>query len=213
VTLRPGWKRVAWWLAGGGALVGASAVRVVSEGRAELARSETAWESGDVAGATVHARAAARAYVPFASHVDLAYARLRTIARAGEGRGDVESALFAWRAIRAAANGSRSFLTAHARQRDAADTAISRLSARSRAVPTTPAGGDDDGTKMASRAESTRPSWGALLLVGAALWVGAGFRIASPRSAERKFELRELRVPIVLASAGLVISWIALLLA
>jgi hypothetical protein len=211
---RLGWKRIAWWLAGGVALVCASAIRVLSEGRAELARSETAWESGDVAGATVHARAAARAYLPFASHVDVAYGRLRTIAHASEGRGDVESALFAWRAIRAAANGSRSFLTDHARQRDAADAAISRLSSRARAIPMAPAGGGDDGTKLAPPPESPRPSWGALLLVGAALWVGAGFRIASGQwNAHRKFELRELRVPIALASAGLVISWIALFLA
>src|SRR5262249_25311969 len=106
VVMRLWTARLVGCLVGAAVLLGAAAFRVVREGRPELAASEAAWAAGDLLAATVHARAAARAYVPFAPHVPLAYQRLRAVAQDCEARGDVESALFAWRAIRTAAIGS-----------------------------------------------------------------------------------------------------------
>jgi hypothetical protein len=220
VTLPRGWRSAAIGLAVVAVVVGAAAVRVISEGRAELASSEAAWATGDVAGATVHARAAARAYVPFAPHVASAYSRLRFIAKDCEGRGDVESALFAWRAVRAAAIGSRSFLTAHDRQRQAADAAIARLSSSSRGAPAEVAG-EDAVTKVTSDREPGTAGWGLLLFAGVVLWIVAALRITSGAaitsaadSPERKaLDLRELGMPIALASIGLVAVWVALFLA
>src|SRR5439155_158466 len=97
VKARPWVARLVLWAAGACALLAAATFRVAEEGRAELAASDAAWAAGDALGAAVHARAAARAYVPFAPHVGEAYRRLRAVAHDCEGRGDVESALFAWR--------------------------------------------------------------------------------------------------------------------
>jgi hypothetical protein len=203
--------------------VGAAALRVILEGRAELASSEAAWTSGDIAGATIHARAAARAYVPLAPHVASAYGRLRSIAKDCESRGDVESALFAWRAVRAAAIGSRSFLTAHDRQRQAADAAIARLSSASRALPTPSDSAVEDGSAK-SRSDREPPAgtgWALLLLAGVALWVVAALRVTSGvgiasgagSPEHEELGLVDLRMPIALASVGLVVVWIALFLA
>jgi hypothetical protein len=160
------------------------------------------WAAGDVIGATVHARAAARAYVPFAPHVGRAYLRLRTIAQDSEARGDVEAAIFAWRAVRAAAVGSRSLFTSHERQREVADAAIARLSAAAARSMTLRAGADTFRTYVAAHGGDVapRPLWGPLLLVGAALWAGAAFRFTSRTSPAWSIEGRprmaEVRMPV-----------------
>src|SRR5439155_22857599 len=128
----------------------------------------------------VHARSAARAYVPLAPHVPAAYRRLRTIAQDCEGRGDVEAALFAWRAIRSAAIGSRSILTAHDRQRQVADEAIVRLSTsmRGRSISSDH---PPDAARLASALASEAPpraAWGALVVAGVALGLVAGPRLS-----------------------------------
>jgi hypothetical protein len=122
-------------LGAGVALVASAPVaRVLVEGRAEERASEAALWAGDVAGATVHARRAATAYLPFAPHVDRAYQRLRAIALDAETRGNPEAALFAWRAVRSASIGSSHVAPAAARERRMADTAIARLQAAARAA-------------------------------------------------------------------------------
>jgi hypothetical protein len=220
VTARDGavtrawWKRLAWCLLGAAVLLGAAAFRVVAEGRSELAASDAAWASGDALGATVHARAAARAYVPFAPHVQLAYRRLRTVAQDCEARGDVESALFAWRAIRAAAIGSRSILTSHARQRAAADAAILRLAVAPRSSsPGSRADVEAARSYAPALAGETPPRapWGVLLVVGALLWAAAGVRLTSRGwDDEGRFVAAAARAPLFLAAAGLAAWWIAL---
>src|SRR6185436_8253579 len=119
-------------------MLGSAALRVATVGRAELLASDNAWSAGDASEATVHARRAASAFVPGAAHVPRAYRKLREIAEQSEARGDPEAALFAWRAIRAAAIGSRSWLTAHDGERASADAAISRISAAIRAASARP---------------------------------------------------------------------------
>jgi hypothetical protein len=202
-----------WCLAGASVLLGA-ALRVAREGQRELAASDAAWSAGDSLGATVHARAAARAYVPFAPHVAAAYRRLRAVAQDSEGRGDVESALFAWRAVRAAAIGSRSILTAHERQREVADAAIARLSAapRPRGAPDLRGEPEVTSSQAAALAASLPPRapWGFVLIAGAAMWVMAGVRIASPRADDVQLTWSTLRIPLVMAGLGLVAWWVAL---
>ena len=210
--------RVAWCIAGLLLLLGAAAARVLSDGRSDLAASEAAWAAGDVIGATVHARAAARAYVPFAPHVGRAYLRLRTIAQDSEARGDVEAAIFAWRAVRAAAVGSRSLFTSHERQREVADAAIARLSAAAARSITFRAGADASRTYVAAHGGDVAPRslWGPLLLVGAALWAGAGFltsRTSPAWSVEGRPRMAEVRTPLAMAVAGLVVWWVALFMA
>jgi hypothetical protein len=219
--MRPWMARAAWCLVGAALLLAGAAFRVVAEGRAELAASDAAWAAGDGLRAAVHARAAARAYAPFAPHVQPAYRRLRAIAQDCEGKGDVESALFAWRAIRAAAIGSRSILSSHARQREAADTAIARLEASSRPasaagqeVPTPSDRTDVEPARAyAVLAVETPPRapWGALLVAGAVLWVTAGVRLTSKAwNSEGRFVASAARVPLVLAAAGLAAWWVGL---
>jgi hypothetical protein len=205
--------RVAWCLAGVFLLFGAAVARVLFDGRSDLAASDAAWAAGDVIGATVHARAAARAYVPFAPHVGRAYLRLRTIAQSSEARGDVETAIFAWRAIRAAAIGSRSLFTSHDRQREVADAAIARLSAPPASVaPFRRAGAEAPFPYIAAHGDEVppRPLWGVLLLVGAALWAYAGFRLTSRASLVWNVEGK---LPIAMAMAGLLVWWVALFMA
>jgi hypothetical protein len=139
-TVAPGRKyrtRAALFVAGMVLIVSAPVVRVVVEGRGEERASEAALRAGDVAGATVHSRRAAMAYVPFAPHVSRAYQRLRTIAIDAEMRGDHDAALFAWRAIRSASMGSSHVLPTAVRERRVADAAIARVQATARAASLT----------------------------------------------------------------------------
>ena len=195
--------RVAWWSAMVLFVVAAAAVRIASEGRTELAASDEALGRGDVLGATVHARTAARAYLPFAPHVALAYSRLRSIARDEEGKGDLGAALFAWRSIRAAAIGSRSPWIAHDRERQSAETAIARLAAPG-AAPAR-----DTGSGRHPVLEGDAPphtGWAMLLLAGGGLWIAAGFRATSRAWSRGMPE----RLSLAMAAGGLVTLWVAL---
>jgi hypothetical protein len=210
--------RAAWCLFGAAVLLASAAFRVASEGRAELAASDAAWAAGDALAATVHARDAAKAYVPFAPHVQLAYRKLRSIAQDCEGRGDIESALFAWRAIRAAAVGSRSFVSSHARQREAADVAIARLAAVSRPAPAGAQRNDVEAARSYAPALAAevppRAPWSVLLVAGAALWAAAGVRLTSSGfDADGKLVPSAARTPLALAAAGLAAWWAALFFA
>jgi len=217
MTTRSRWVHVAWWISGAVILLGCAALRVAMEGRAELTASDTAWSSGDAAEATVHARRAAGAFVPGAAYVSRAYRQLREIAEQSEARGDPEAALFACRAIRAAAIGSRSWLTSHDAERAAADVAISRISAAVRAGSSPGRSVQTSETARAYRAmmsaDSAPPmAWGLLFLAGAGLWVAAGTQLARRGfDVEGHLQAREARTAAVLAAAGLA-AWFAGLL-
>src|SRR5262249_23560641 len=141
---------------------------------------DAAWARGDLVGATVHARTAARAYVPFAPHVVEAYGRLGVIAQNCEERGDIQSALFAWRAVRAAAIGSRSIAFGNDAQRKLADLAIARLSVASQPGPSNSRDGADTAARYASAlaaAVPPRAPFDAFFVAGAALWVAAAIAL------------------------------------
>lgn len=214
---RQRWVRLGWWGLGAVVVLGSAALRESMDGRAELVASDLAWSSGDAAGATVHARHAAWSFVPEAAHVPRAYEKLRQIAEQSEARGDTEAALFAWRAIRAAAIGSRSWLTSHDAERDTADAAISRISvalrSASSAMRPTPSSETSRAYRTMMAADPAPPlGWGLLFLAGAGLWVMVGIRLARRGfDAEGHLVSREARTTAALAVSGLA-AWLAGLL-
>ena len=198
-----------------GAVLVAASVRLVGEGRAELAASDAAFRQGDVVTAAVHARSAVRAHVPFATHMEEGSLKLREMAKKSERRGDSESALFAWRALLSAASGTRPFSAVSDEERADAEASVARLSAE--ILASAQAGSV---VKREPRAESDvtardlvpRIGWAALLLTGACLWWGAGLVITSGGwGADGRIASREVRLAVVMASAGL-LAWVAGLL-
>lgn len=107
------------------AALGALAIRVVVEGRAALARGDEARAAGRTGESIRAYETAARWYLPLASHVEEAYAKLRTLAASS----DRQVSLSAWRAIRGAARATRTVWQPHADDLAAADAAIATLSA------------------------------------------------------------------------------------
>lgn len=110
--------------------------RLAHVSRAEYAEAEHAIALHDDRAAIVHLRRAARLVTPFGRASD-ARDRLRSIALAAEGRGDVETALAAHRAVRGAIVGSRSFFPLATGELEAADARIAELAARSAHAPST----------------------------------------------------------------------------
>ncbi len=99
-----------------------------SEGRRSMAECDGALFRKDYVEAIVFARAAAEARCPLCSAPELGYARLYSIAKDAEGRGDDGTAIAAWRAVRAAALGTAIFDSTSKRER--ADLEIARLGHR-----------------------------------------------------------------------------------
>lgn len=119
--------------------------RGIDECDAALAR-------GDRAAAIEAARAAAEAVVPASPYPSRAYHRLESIAREAESRGDDESSLGAWTAMRAAALATRGFGVRTAEWNDMADAGIARVGSA--------AWGGPDAAKLKT---DVRPSEQALL--------------------------------------------------
>jgi hypothetical protein len=201
-------------------VMAAVAWRVVSEGHSELGESEAAYAGGDLASATVHARRAAAAYVPFAAHVPRAYERLRSLAAEAERRGDHEAALFAWRAVRSAAISSRWLVIPFPQERRDADAAIVRLSTavRDAAPSRTPSAPGTRRLAAALAADEGPPrAAGLLMLGGLACFVAGGVWITgSPEEVKADTLARRVTqvlsrargAPIVLLVAGIV-GWVA----
>ena len=155
------------------------ATRAVLSGRAALEEAEQAFDRGELRESVRKARAAAGYFVPYAPHVDAAYARLVVIARGAETAGDLHLAAFAWNAVRAAAvesaapGFSRPELSLSSRN-------LARLATR---MSSARAGGDDAARERELLRTLERPetqgAWGLLFLaVGLALlvaglsWIG-----------------------------------------
>lgn len=103
--------------------------RAVGEGEAEMTLSDQAFDRGDIREATRHARRAAVHYAPGAPHIRAAYARLEAVAHGAEASGDLENAMFAWRAIRSAALETRHVRAVVPDQLEQANQALARLQA------------------------------------------------------------------------------------
>ena len=193
-----------------GGVLAMAAARLVSEGRSALSASDAAWAKGDAVTAAVHARSAARAYVPGASHTELGYQRLRDIAETSERRGNRDAALFAWRAVLSADIGSRPFSVATSEARAVAEASVARLHAvllTSGRTPAAARASADPSTAAAAVVPGV--AWGAFLLAGAALWYGAGLRLSSRGwGNDGRIVLAEIRIAAVMALAGL-LAWLA----
>jgi hypothetical protein len=108
----------------------ALAVRVIGGARAELAEARALDGHGDPAVAISHYRRAARWYAPLSPYPEEALARLAEIGTHAEDAGDTDLALSAWRSIRAATLGSRSFYVPYEDRLHEADRHIAALMAR-----------------------------------------------------------------------------------
>jgi hypothetical protein len=193
------------------AVLAIAGLRLVGEGRAALLASDAALSQGNVTGAVVHARHAARAYVPFAAHVEQGFLKLRDIALNSERRGDTEAALFAWRALLSAAAGTRPFGGVTDRARADAEASVARLSVELRALARSGprVTREPEGESAFSAADVVpRIGWGALLLAGACLWWGAGLRLTSRGwGTDGRLVPGEVRIAGGMAFAGL-IAWL-----
>jgi hypothetical protein len=140
-------------------LVALVTLRTLSRGEAELAASDQAFAAGELELSLGHARRAALAYVPGASHVDAAYARLRALAAGAERDRDGVLAAGAWEAMRVAAQESGHLWHPRARELEQADGNLARLRGLSPAE-----------WKALRPPEGPRPFWSLLR--------GAGFLVA-----------------------------------
>ena len=134
-------------------------LRTLGRGEAELVASDQALAAGELELSLRHARRAALAYVPGASHVDAAYARLGAVATGAERDRNQELAASAWEAMRIAALESGHLWRPRARELELADGNLARLRGLSAAE-----------WKALRPPEAPRPFWSLLL--------GAGFLVA-----------------------------------
>jgi hypothetical protein len=174
---RASWLRLAGRvLAIAGVILAVVAVRVITSSRAELDEGNRLRARGDLEGAVVHYRRAARWYTPGNPYCADALGKLAWIARRAERTGDVDLALSAYRGIRAAIMSTRSFYTPHADRLAAADARIADLMA---SLPPPPI--DAGKSREELRREhlellqaDPRPNilWTFVLLLGFAAWIG-----------------------------------------
>jgi hypothetical protein len=180
-----------------------------SEGRRALAECDGALFRKDVVEAIVLARAAAEARCPFCSAPDLGYARLYSIAKDAETRGDDVTAIAAWRAVRAAALGTTVFDTASAR-RERADVEIARLGHRIDAAAAaagnmaSPAASEE--RLRAAQAAHAVPNGAtfALLAIGGVLFLVSAVRFAAARGV-RTADLAGAIAGAVVAACGVLL--------
>ena len=161
----------------------ALAVRVIGSSRAELAEARALDGHGDPAIAVSHYRRAARWYAPLSPYPEQALARLSEIGAQAEHDGDVDLALSAWRSIRAATLGARSFYVPYEDRLREADRHIASLMA---ALPPPPVDARSspeqrEAAHLALLEEDPGPAPLPSLaaLVGLATWIAAAFAFAT----------------------------------
>lgn len=179
----PGFRRTFFRaLALVGVLLAVAAVRVVSGSRAELRRAEMRQSHGDVQGAIVHLRRAARWYAPGNPFCRSALDRLRRIALTAEREERPDEALSAWRSIRSALLSARSVIVPHAGRLREADERIADLVTAAAPPPfEAPRPADSRRRAELSRLrEVPGPSalWSIVLLLGWLAWTGGAFGFA-----------------------------------
>ncbi|MGE0791536.1 MAG: hypothetical protein AB7S26_38025 [Sandaracinaceae bacterium] len=160
-----------------GILLAVIAVRVVTSSRAEYYRAEQLAARGDVDGAILGYRRAARWYVPGNPFCDHSLERLDAIGRSARAEGDLDRAIRAHRAARGAILASRSFYVPHRAELARAEAEIVSLTAEM-----APAAERDEVRARTRDAFSApeRPSllWTLLLLVGWLGWTLGAFAFA-----------------------------------
>jgi hypothetical protein len=114
------------------AVVAIVTVREVAIGRSEVSLCDVAVQKSDWPEAIGHARAAAEALVPGSPWPERGWMRLEAIGHDAEARGDDETALLAYGAMRAAALATRAPGSGWARRRTRAEEALARVAASGR---------------------------------------------------------------------------------
>ncbi len=159
-------------------VLGVLVTRAVWEGRGALADGDAAAARGEPLAAIDHWGRAARWYAPLAPHVGRAYDRLERLALDAGARGDAETSLRAWRAVRAAVLATRAIYTPHAERRARADRAIASLMAGDTAGPAPAQAGATAAAReifyyrQLARDDAPSRAWSVVALVGFALWLG-----------------------------------------
>jgi hypothetical protein len=204
---RAAWlRRLALAMLLGVLTLAALTARIVADGEAALAKSDAAFDEGDLRDAILYARRAAVLYAPCAPHVSAAYARLRAIALGAEATKDFDIARQAWGATRAAALETKHFSTPRAVDLARANAALSRLAS---------AGASDDPAreKMAQAlARDDAPQAGWILVLGAGFVLfAAGLLALVTAGVSREGELsrRGVALSVVLALSGVVLWTVA----
>jgi hypothetical protein len=185
-------KRAALAMLLGVLTLAALTARMIVDGEAELRASDAAFDRGDLAESTLHARRAATLYAPGAPHVTAAFERMRAIALGAESQGDVNMARRAWGSIRGAALETRHFAVPHSAELALANVNLARLTASSR-------GGDrPTASRILARDETPRAPWVLVLGLGFSLFA-AGLGLAARRGISPSGEMSRK----ALALAGL----------
>jgi hypothetical protein len=178
--------------------------RMMREGESALARSDAAFDRGDLRESVLHARRAATLYAPGAPHVNAAYARLTAVAVGAEAAGDPDVARLAWGAMRGAALETRHVTTPHQAELDRANAALARLQTVKGAPP------DARTATLAAlqKDDTPRAPWVAVLGAGFALFF-AGIVVFVARGITRagRTSKSALWVSAALSAAGVVL-WV-----
>jgi hypothetical protein len=185
-------KRAALGMLLGVLTLAALTARMIVEGEAELKSSDAAFDRGDLAEATLHARRAATFYAPGAPHVAAAFERMRAIALGAESQGDVNMARRAWGAVRSAVLETRHFALPHAEELALANANLARL------IASSPGGDRQTAARLLARDETPRAPWVLVLGLGFLLFA-SGLILAVRRGVSPSGEMSRK----VLVVAGL----------
>jgi hypothetical protein len=191
------------------AIVSIATAREIRIGARAMAESDAAMARHDATAALASARDAAEAYAPASPYVRAGFARIEAIARDAETRNDERAAVAAWSAMGAAATATSGPFVATASWRALADDGVTRASARGATASSETHA--PESVIRASLARDEGPSTFALMLLGAgalAFFAGA-FRLAF--AAGDLASLRQERVAVIAASAGLALYILACL--
>ena len=198
-------RRVAFALLLAVLMLGVLTARMVREGEAALAKSDAAFDRGDLREAILHARRAAVLYAPGAPHVNAAFARLRAVAVGAEAAGDPEVARQAWGAVRGAALETRHVTAPHQAEIDRANSALARLQTAGAAPAERTAA-----VARLERDDAPRAPWVGVLGAGFGLFLaGLVVLVARGVTPSGKPSWRALGVAVALALAGLVVWTLA----
>lgn len=158
-----------------GLVLGSFTLRVVTSSASELHEGDQYRAHGQLEAAVVHYRRAARWYAPGSPYHVEALGKLGQIGADAEQRGDVDLALAAYRAVRAAIMSTRSFYVPEPQRLRAADERIASLMA-GLPPPAMDAGKSRDQLRsehLALLSADPGPSvlWSLVLLFGFAVWI------------------------------------------
>lgn len=166
------------------------ASREVALGHDHLIAAEADAAHGDWADAISHARAAAEAQVPGSPWPARAARRLDELAHQAELRGDDDTALLAYGALRAAALSTRSIGASQTAWRATAEDGVARIAARRDAVSGGRAGDSRDqglSIRETLRREESPLTWTFAALSGASFVLVAGLSTLALAGGSRKW--------------------------